>query len=454
MSEIDPNTLPPPVKALVAAARAGKQQSVTLVYGEPTLVAQAAEAFVDALVPREKRSMNLEVYDGRATPLVAVLDSLRMGGLFGGAKLVWVRELPMLAAGEKRSDVLAAILKAVGDDRFESAAGRALSLIAAAGWSQEDFEQKRLAEMSKKAIAQAYGDDLEAADLAALESLHDWMRNRGMKVAAGADASEELLAVLESGLSPGVTLLLTASSVDSRKRVVKRLKEMGAVVELAVERERTGALSAESAAAIIDRVLAAHGKKLAPAARERLQRRVGGDPGALASEVEKLCLWAGEAPVIQADDVERVTRDLAGAWIFDFTEALAKRETARAILLLRGLLGAGDHPLRLLATLHSHVRLLLVLRECLDGPWKGRWKPGTRTEAFKGLVELLDQAEQGMLKGMHPYRLAVNTGYAARMKSERLRRGIADLAELDTRFKSSRGDPALLLEAFVMELCR
>jgi DNA polymerase III delta subunit len=446
--------LPPAAQALIKAARAGKPKPVSLVYGEPSLVSVVAEAFVDALVPAAKRSVNLEVYDGRATPLVSVLDSLRMGGLFAGAKLVWVRELPMLVAGEKRADIVAAILKGVADARMESAAGRFLSLAAAAGWSQEEFDEKRLSEMSKKAQSQAFGEDLSADDVTALENLQEWMRSRGMKVAAGADASEELLAVLEKGLSPGVTLLLTGSSVDSRKRVVKRLREVGEVVELGVERERTGALTAESAAAVIDRVLASHGKKLAPPAREALMRRVGGDPGALANEVEKLCLFAAEAPLIGRDHVEAVVRDLAGAWIFDFTEALAKRETARAMLLLRALLRAGDHPLRLLATLHSHVRLLLVLRECLDGPWKGKWKPGTRTEAFANLVELLDEAEKPMLKGMHPYRLSLNTGYAARMKRETLRAAVAQLADLDTRFKSSRGDPAMLLETFVMDLCK
>lgn len=446
--------LPPAARALLKAARSGKPKPVSLVYGEPSLLAVVAEAFVDALVPAASRSFNLEVYDGRATPLVSVLDSLRMGGLFAGAKLVWVRELPMLAAGEKKSDIVAALLKGVADDRMESAAGRFLSLVAAAGWSQEDFDEKRVSEMPKKSLAAAFGEDLGGDDLAALERLQDWMRAKGMKVAAGADTSDELLAVLEKGLSPGVTMLLTAASVDSRKRLVKRLREIGDVVELEVERERTGALTAESAAAVIDRVLASHGKKLAPPAREALMRRVGGDPGALANEVEKLCLFVGDAPAIQRDDVEAVVRDLAGAWIFDFTEALAKRETARAVLLLRALLRAGDHPLRLLATLHSHVRLLLILRECLDGPWRGRWKPGTRTEAFGALVDLLDDAEKPMLKGMHPYRLSLNTGYASRMKREKLRQAVAQLADLDVRFKSSRGDPAMALETFVMELCK
>src|SRR5262245_39059271 len=161
--------LPVAARQVIAAARAGKPKPVTLIHGEPSLVSDVAEAFVAALVPLDRRSVNLEVYDGRATPLVSVLDSLRMGGLFAGAKLVWVRELPMLAAGERRADVVAAILKAVAEERMEPAAGRMLSLIAAAGWTQVDFDEKRITEMTKKSLTQAFGEDVDDDGLAALE---------------------------------------------------------------------------------------------------------------------------------------------------------------------------------------------------------------------------------------------------------------------------------------------
>ena len=111
--------LSPAARSLLSSARAGKPAPVSLICGEPSLVTEVANAFVDALVPAPQRSVNLEVYDGRATPLVSVLDTLRTRGLFASAKVVWVRELPLLAAGEKRSEVLEAILKAIADERME-----------------------------------------------------------------------------------------------------------------------------------------------------------------------------------------------------------------------------------------------------------------------------------------------------------------------------------------------
>lgn len=446
---------PAAARAAVAAAAGGRGKSVYLIWGEALPVGAAAAALVDALVPAERRSMNLEVYDGRVTPLPTVLDSARTPGFFGGTKLIWVRDAPVFAPAERRGDAVTKIVEAAEDGRMDAAASRILPLLAAADWSQEDLDTRRLGELSRAKVTQAFGEGLTTDALGALDGVLTWARERGMRLAAAADTGEALLQVVESGLPPGVVLLFTGASVDRRKRVVKRLGEIGEVIELSVERDRTGALTADSADAVIERVVAAHGKRLAPAARERLRQRAGGDAGALAHEVEKLCLFVGEATTIDPADVDAAVRDLGDAWIFDLTDALANRDARRALPVLRGLLERGDHPLRLLATLHSHVRLLLILRECLDGPWRGRWRPGTRADGFaRSLLPLLSEEEQAVLKGVHPYRLAVNAGQAARLAAARLRRAVADLAALDVKFKSSRGDPAILLERFVLELCR
>ncbi len=443
-------SLPAAARPVLAAIAAGKVKPVYLVFGESFLVGAVAQALIEALVPAERRSFNLEVYDGRATPLVTILDSARTAGLFAGTKVIWVREAPMLQSSEKRSDTLKAIVDGVADGRMEGAGSRLLALIAAAGWSQEDFESRRISEMPASRRAQAFGEGADDAALAALDEVQAWAKDRGMQVSAAADPGEEMLARLEAGL-PGVVMLFTAESVDSRKRLVKRLKDLGELLPLSVERERSGALKAESAAAIIDRIVAEHGKSLTAAARSRLMRRVGGDAAALSNEVEKLCLFAaGDA--IQPAEVDAVVRDLGDAWIFDFTDALGNRDLGRALQVLRGLLAGGDHPLRILATLHSQIRLLLILRECLDGPWRQAWRPGTRADAFtRTLLPALSDEERADIGNMHPYRLSLTTGYAAKLPAARLRWALAQLADIDGRLKSSRGDPAVLLEKFVID---
>jgi len=446
--------LPAAAQAVLAAAAKGKRAPVYLLYGEPYLVSRAAHALVDVLLPREWRSLSLEVYDGRTAALAAVIDSARTPGFLGGTKVLWVRDLPCLGSLEQRADSVAGICEAAASSQMDRAANSLLALLARAGWSQGDFETRRLSETPRRTLEAAFGTKLQDTQLQALDEVQSWARERGMQIAVAADAEAQLLSLLERGLPPGVILLLTAEYVDAGRRVVKKLIECGAALELTLERERSGALGAQSAARIVEAIAAAYNKRLAPAARARLLQKAGTDPAALASEAEKLCLYAGDEPVLTAADVDAVVRDLGEAWIFDLTNALGNREAQRAIAVLRGLLREGTHPLQVLAALHTHLRLLLALRDCLDGPWRGRWRAGMNPEALRTrLLPLLPDEERAFLASVHPYRLLLGANCAARWEAHRLRQAVRELALLDLKFKSSRGDPAILLEAFVLNTC-
>ena len=79
------------IDALLAAAKK-TPRAVYLFIGEPFQTEPAARALIDLLVPPDKRSFSLEQYDGRSTAIGPILDSLRTPSLFGGTKLIWVRE--------------------------------------------------------------------------------------------------------------------------------------------------------------------------------------------------------------------------------------------------------------------------------------------------------------------------------------------------------------------------
>src|SRR6185503_5048423 len=113
---------------------------------------------------------------------------------------------------------------------------------------------------------------------------------------------------------PQSVLLFTASAADKRKRIVKSVQQSGTVVEFSVQRERSGALSAESVDTLIANGLGAAGKKLTPAARQLLVQRAGTQAGVLASELEKLCLYVGNAATIDDAAVRDSVRDLAESW--------------------------------------------------------------------------------------------------------------------------------------------
>jgi DNA polymerase III subunit delta len=274
-------------------------------------------------------------------------------------------------------------------------------------------------------------------------------------VSAYRDESGLLEDFLSAGMPPGNVLVFTASAVDRRKRIFKKVRETGEVIELAIARERSGALTAESAGALIDQVLGERGKRISPGGRRLAVQRAGRDPGLMSIELEKLCLYAGEAAAIDEKDVAASFRDLAESWIFDFTRALAQRQAVSAVALLRSLFEQGDHPLRLLALIARELRMLLLARDCLAGSLAGAWTRQTQFAAFRDrLFPKLSEEERQGFGGVHPFVVYLALQNASGVTTSALQHGLLHLQELDVKFKSTGTDPRLLLEAFVLEMCR
>jgi len=443
------------VAAWVRDAAAAGPKPVYVLVGEPSEIDGPTHALVDALVPLASRAFNLDTYDGRTTPISTVIDSLRTPGFLATTKVVWLRESTLFLSGEKRADLMRSLLTAWDAGREREAAEKLVTLVALAGWSQEQFADTRWTSVPKTRVREVFGEELEADELARIEAVHATCVARDLQVAAFRDDSSALLEFVDRGMPPHTVLLITASAADARKRVFKRLREIGACLVVEVERERSGALARDSVADVVERVLGAHGKRLAPEARDLLARRAGGDATLLAAEVEKLCLYVGDRASVTADDVRVVVRDMAGSWIFDFTAALASRKLAAALPLLRGLFEQGEPPLRLLGMVAREMRVLLLARECLDGPVRERWRADLSFGAFQTRVApAIDGDTLAAFGKPHPFVLYRRFQDASRVSAAALRTALVRLSELDQRLKSSRGDPALLLEWFVIEWCR
>lgn len=439
--------------SLLAAARE-QPSPVYLLVGEPFQTESVAHALIDVLVPPERRSFNLETYAGRTTAIAPILDTLRMRGLFPGTKVVWVREATLFLSAEKRSDISAALFAAWGEGRQGDAADRLLTLAAMAGWTQDRFSEVDWAGLSEAALKDLLGRGAEADERQVLAAVRSHCTERGLTVSDYRDESGLLEDFVEAGVPPQSVLLFTASAVDRRKRIVKTIATAGVLLELTLERERSGALSAASVDRVIDRVLG-ETKRLTPGARRLIHQRAGNDPAGLAMEIEKLVLYVGPDEEVREDDVRESVRDLAESWIFDFTRALSQRDAGTAVRLLRGLFAQGEHPLRLLALIARELRLLLLARDCLTGALAGTWSPRVNFAAFRDrLWPEVSETEREAFAGVHPYVVFLALQNASRASAVTLERGLLDLQRLDIKLKSSAGDPRILLEAFVLKLCR
>ena len=434
------------------AARTPKP--VYVFVGDPLEIDAAARQLIDRLVPPERRAFNFERYDGRATPLEVALDAARTPALFAGRKVVWIQEPPVLAAGERRPDFADECLAALRAGRREAAAGPFLTLLALAGWSTERLRAADWTALPDREFAVLFGRALEPPDRALVAALAAELAERGVRVSPAADA-ESLLDRYLDAPPEGAVLLLTARTADRRKRLVRRLGQLGVVRECTLARDRTGSLTRESIDHLVDRVVGGAGKRVDPAARALLHQRAGGDPGVFRQELEKLVSYVGDRPRITAQDAAAVVRDLAASWVFDFTRALSRQDAPAALELLHRLLAQGEPPLRLLALIGRELRHLLLAAEGLAGPLRGRWNPRMSFADFRDTVlPRLPAALQEAFGSLHPYACFQYFQQAAGVSPATLRRTLLHLHALDLRLKRSGGDPQVLLDAFLLEFCR
>ncbi len=178
----------------------------------------------------------------------------------------------------------------------------------------------------------------------------------------------------------------------------------------------------------------------ADAARE-LADALGADMMLIASEWNKLVLYAGEKRQVTLGDVETMVLAAKQRSLYELTDAISAKDTRRALLLLQGLLnasdGAEDSAIGHLYMLARTFRQMLVILEknVRDSRaiWQALWQ-GFRMPPFAA-DDLIRQAR--------------------RYKSSReITRALRLIARADLELRSQPPDKRLVLERLVFDLTK
>jgi DNA polymerase-3 subunit delta len=210
---------------------------------------------------------------------------------------------------------------------------------------------------------------------------------------AAARALDELEALLKRP-EPQTTLVFVAGSIDKRSRMYKLLTKHATVVECGAIEDQ-----ADAERWVKNRIAAA-GVEIEPAAARRLAERAGPDIKRLRGEVDRLLLYAMGQPRVTLDDVREVAGPAALQDDWAMTNAIEAGQGAVALKQLALMLDAGAPPEKILGQLGWLVRA-----------------------KFPNLApDQLTAAVQGVFR-------------------------------TDLDLKRSAGDPRVLLERLVVELC-
>ena len=426
---------------------AGRGPQLLLVFGDDLQVADACKAILDRLVPAEQRAFNFERFDGRSASWEQIEASLMTPPFFPGKKLLWIDSAPYFYARQQSGELGEKVLELWRDGKREDAAKLLLDLLVVEGWSQEQWDG--LDRASPSPFFDLLGADGENQDDA--YTLLAYCKDRPLDLAKRKGAEGNRLgALLDQGLPEWSFLLLTAVQVDRRTRLFKRFEELGAVLHLALERDRSGKISRENLLEFINQRLRQAGKNLAPQAREMILTRAGDDLRGLQQELEKLILSVGDRTTILPEDVESMVADRGEGWIFDLTRALGERDAGAALSQLARLIGQGEHPLKILGTVAAEARRLLSARQLLTGDLAKLWRRGMTYPQFQQTV-----LKQGgsLLGGRNPYGDFMCLQRAERFSLVELSSFMQRLFEADLRLKSNAGQPRIVLEKLFLDMC-
>jgi DNA polymerase-3 subunit delta len=205
---------------------------------------------------------------------------------------------------------------------------------------------------------------------------------------------------------PMTTLVLVASEVDRSRRLYKSLQKQATIVEcfgLRGSRDAKPDLRqiARTAEALVKQAVADAGQQIDGAAARLIAQRAGTEIATLRGDLDRLLLYTAGKPKIDLSDVQEVVSGETAQDDWAVTNAIRDRNAPEALRQIGLAMEGGSVPVMILGQLGWFVR------------------------------ERLAEADP-----------------------RRVRPAVEALFRTDVDLKSSGGDPRLLLERLVVELCR
>ncbi len=229
--------------------------------------------------------------------------------------------------------------------------------------------------------------------------------------------------------APYTVLVISApyEKLDERKKITKELKRTAVTVEAKKLNEP------ELKNWIKDRAKG-NGISFDPDALELLITLVGTNMFMIASEIDKLSLYAGDNKTIPASTVENLVSRSLEQNIFTLIEKVVQRRLEDALRIYYDLLKQNEEPIKILALIAGQFRLIYQVKEL----------------SRRGYGQ---QQIAGYLK-THPFRVKLAAGQANKFTDEELTRLMALLADADYQMKTGGMNKSLLVEMLLFKLKR
>lgn len=266
-----------------------------------------------------------------------------------------------------------------------------------------------------------------------------WLAKKA-KVEAGEDEEETgveksestslaLLDYLEAPNPDSILLITVNGHVDKRLKLVQMIKKAGRVMEFP-------ALTYKDNEFILERMrnfLSKRGQKTDNSVFEYLTLIAGYDLSFIHNELEKLSAYCAGKAAITLEDAKDIVSRSSMAVVFELSDAMLAKDTAKSIEAYRTLTGEGEPEQKILIILAKQFREVLMVQEL----------------ANRGL----SSADIAKEVGIHPYVAGKYFKSRRNFQPDELLKALEILLSVDIANKNGEGELHHLLEVAIMRIC-
>jgi DNA polymerase-3 subunit delta len=267
-------------------------------------------------------------------------------------------------------------------------------------------------------------------------------------------ALEELGEILDAGLTPDVTLLISATETDKRRSFYKTLGRLGDVQVIdRLDSSRAG--WEEEATEIVRRHAKSRRLQFEEDALDLFVLLTGGDTRQIENELEKIDLYLGTERRVNLEQVRDLVPLSRAGVIFELGNALAACDLQRALMLVKRLLDQGESAIGiLLVAVLPTIRNLLLVKDLMERHGLSRpHAPFNFISALNRLpaaaTEHLPRKKDGSING---FALGIAAQQAHRFQTKKLIDGLEACLEANLRLVSTQLDHELILTEIVVKL--
>jgi DNA polymerase III subunit delta len=426
---------------------AGNESPVYLLVGEEFLVRKAAERLLMKLVPGGVADLNCVTLDAASPREIAA--ELATFPMFGGRKVVLLRDPEFLAPKKGRADALGRARDGWKANRKKEAARRVLSIAARAGWGVADLDPSAPGTPKPDDWEREIGVVLADVDVQFLKEVQTFCLAENVTAPSSDDTA--LSDWLAKKPAQGQVLVIAATELEAKSAFVKLVKSNATLLEFKVAAK----LKDLDLTEFVNETLSPHKKKLGPGALDSLKDRVGANFRLLASELEKLALHT-DKPTITVKDIELLVGHAREEEWLELSDAVQKRSLEAANKYLEDALAQGAAPLAILGAVAGIVRKMVAAFENMMVLSGG--KPPRNYNDFQSRLfpKIEADAKAAKTKVPHPYAAFMGMQAASQWGRQDLLRALVACAEADLALKlggSKQDDGNLVLERLFWTLC-